>query len=66
MIRRTISLSPELHELIASRAELNTRSFNGEVNHLLELAVYSEVPKNMEIMRLIQFFSDNGTINPVP
>lgn len=53
MNRLTLTLQPELYNLLKERAVYNNRSANGECIHLIECALSAELEGNREILRTL-------------
>ena len=64
MVRFTLTLTPELYNLIQDRAKFNIRSMNGEVIYLVECALAEEIESNRQIMRTLMMAS--GGIKNLP
>jgi hypothetical protein len=53
MDRFTLTMDPELYNLLKDRSKYNHRSMNGECIYLIEAALASEVDGNMAILRTL-------------
>jgi hypothetical protein len=53
MDRFTLTMEPELYNLLKDRAKYNHRSMNGECIYLIEAALASEVDGNVAILRTL-------------
>ena len=59
MIRRTITMIPELNQHIMQRARLNRRSISQEISYLIEVALATEADVNLEFVRSV-FLAQGG------
>lgn len=53
MDRFTLTMDPDLYNLLKERAKYNHRSMNGECIFLIEAALASEIDGNMSILRTL-------------
>lgn len=53
MDRFTLTMDPELYNLLKDRARYNHRSMNGECIYLIEAALASEIDGNVAILRTL-------------
>lgn len=66
MLRFTMTLDPDLYQLLEARARFNRRSMNGECVFLIECALAEEIDGNREILRTLMLAQGGAKSIPVP
>lgn len=63
MNRFSITVEPELKNVLRQRADFNKRSLNGEIVYLLECALAAEIEGNQAILRTLMLAQGGPTPN---